>query len=107
MEVLKDIQKICQENDVQLIVVDLPFREQVEKRKFDEAYSFDLPQKYIEQFAKQNGISYLDLLPALRRSFWDEKKQLYLSNDVHLTNDGHRLVGEVVSKFFVEQERKN
>ncbi|HJZ12630.1 MAG TPA: SGNH/GDSL hydrolase family protein [Acidobacteriota bacterium] len=102
LEYLDRIRQVCDRNKIRLMIVTIPYREQVYARipigkNFDIAY----PQHFVAEFAAIHSIPYLDLLPLMRERV-TEKKDLYFVEDSHLTNEGHRVVAEILVRFFLE-----
>ena len=86
-----------------LLIVSIPYREQVYvKKESGNGYNIVLPQKYMEAYAESNDVPYLDLLPYLRRYVRNTGKDIYVADDVHFNNDGHKIVGEIISNWFKE-----
>jgi lysophospholipase L1-like esterase len=102
LEYLDRIRQFCDRNNIRLIIVTIPYREQVYAHtqagtSFDIAY----PQHFVAEFATIHSVPYLDLLPLMRERV-PEKKDLYFVEDPHLTNEGHRVVAEFLVRFFQE-----
>jgi lysophospholipase L1-like esterase len=82
-------------------IVALPYKEQALSRQlagpdFDIAF----PQAYVQIFARERGIPYLDLLPIYRESLRTRPRRLYMDGDTHLNQDGHRFTGELLADWF-------
>jgi len=102
-EEIKDIQDLCLRNNIQLLVVLLPARLDVDENARREAagslrltesqmdLNQDLKSSLISGFA-QDHVPYLDLTAYLRGS----RDQLFWNRDYHLNDKGHRLVAETV-----------
>jgi hypothetical protein len=84
-----------------LAVVAIPTREQVYARR-DAAADYDIafPQVYLQVFAREHGLPYLDLLPAFRARAREAGTRLYVRGDIHLSNEGHALAGRLVGEWF-------
>lgn len=54
-----------------------------------EAYDFQKPQRVLRAWCEENGIPVLDLFPVFQAEA--NPGQLYFSNDIHWTSEGHRL----------------
>ncbi len=103
VEELEKIRQIALKNHVKFIIVSIPFEEQVYAPQLVyENYDFHLPQKYVEDFACENNVPYLDLLPFLRSYAVVHKDSIFLKNDVHFNQEGHRIAGEKIAEFFNE-----
>lgn len=101
LEEMEKIRKFATENHIKLMIIAIPFEEQVYAPKLVyDNYDFRLPQKYIEDFSGKNNISYLDLLPFLRSYVASHKESIFLKNDVHFNEQGHQIVGKQIADFF-------
>jgi hypothetical protein len=95
------MQETLRTHGARLAIVAVPYREQVHSRvtagrDFDVAF----PQVYVQTFAREHGIPYLDLLPIFRAHVADHNRRLYLDGDIHLNQLGHRLAGEAIAEWF-------
>lgn len=82
-------------------IVAIPFREQVQSRTLaGKDFDIALPQVYVQAFARDHGIPYLDLLPVFRRHLERTGESLYIDGDIHLNQAGHRLAGEQIAEWF-------
>lgn len=86
---LSDIQFVCDENNIELIILMLPSNLEA-KLKYDAS---DLTQKVIETL-EASSISHINLLPAFQQS----EKDLFWKQDLHLNTEGHQVVAS--SLFF-------
>jgi hypothetical protein len=85
-------------NDATLLVVSIPYREQVYVEHLSsKRYDAARPQVFVEDFASRKNIGYLDLLPALRKIVQEEGLELYERGDIHFSNLGHKKAGEIIS----------
>jgi hypothetical protein len=57
------------------------------------------PQQVLWQFARDEGIVYLDVLPTLRES---RTARLYFAHDQHLTSWGHQVIAKALASFLLE-----
>lgn len=90
----------------QLAIVSIPTAEQVHAveatgRDFD----IGLPQVYLQTWARERGIPYLDLLPAFRARVAEANERLYLQGDPHWNDAGHALAGRAIASWFVRSVR--
>lgn len=89
------------QRDIRFGVVAIPYKEQVFARETTgRGYDVGLPQAWLQVFAAERGIPFLDLLPALREEAHARNARLYLPNDIHFDNEGHRILGELVAEWF-------
>ncbi len=88
-------------HQARLAVVAIPTREQVYSQRTAGA-DFDMafPQIYVQVFARERGIPYLDLLPAFRAHVREENARLYVTGDIHLNDEGHALAGGLIREWF-------
>lgn len=82
-------------------IVSLPSWEQVyavEAAGSD--FDIALPQVYVQTYARERGIPYLDLLPILRDHVARSNERLYVVGDTHWNERGHALAGEAIVRWF-------
>lgn len=92
--------RICKAHGIRFVIGSLPFSSQVYARQVaGPGYDIRFPQKYVEQFARENSIPYIDTLPAFRKFAQQTHKQLF-APDGHYNNEGHRIAGEAFVTFF-------
>jgi lysophospholipase L1-like esterase len=104
LRVLDRIRRLCQQHGVELIIIAIPFRGQVYAlHETGPGYDIALPQRHLEQYAKQEDIPYYDLLPPLRRYVIGCGELIYVENDIHFNTHGHRIVGELLSSFLADR----
>ena len=89
---LSDIQFVCDENNIELIILILPSNLET-KLKYDAS---NLTQKVIETL-EASSIQYINLLPAFQKS----EKDLFWKQDLHLNTEGHKVVASIL---FAEQQ---
>jgi len=111
IKTLDRIVKLCRDHEISLMIVAIPFEEQVYAKDIDGIddagvkYDTRLPQKYIENFSLQNEIPFLDLLPILRTYIKEQEKPIYpdtfkKGGDIHFNNHGHEIVGRYIYDWF-------
>jgi len=84
-----------------LAVAVLPTHEQVySDRLAGPDFDLSFPQIYIQLFARERGLPYLDLLPGFRAHVERTGRPLYLKGDTHLNNEGHALAGRLLGDWF-------
>jgi hypothetical protein len=108
-ELLK-IRDIARENGMQLTIVVIPTKEQVDSSKLAEVIDFfkigreqiDLtkPQRLIGKFLSQNQIDFFDLLEPL--SVAAKVQKLYFDLDSHWNVNGNRIMADLVFNRFIE-----
>ena len=103
MEALERITKLCRQNDVEFRLVSIPSMEQVNfPTELGKEFQRDLPQRYLSEFAASHVVPFLDLLPGLGLAR-DSGREMYYPADGHFNNEGHRVVGGLLSEFFAQQ----
>ena len=91
---IKNIKKFSIENNLNIKFVLLPYTYQIEKKCKKE---FLKPQIKIQKIFKENDIQLYDFTNDF--CFHEKGASLFLGFDpVHLSNDGHQLVYELISK---------
>ena len=84
---------LLDEHRAHLAFVTLPMSEQVHARAESGAdYDIGFPQAYLQVFARDRDIPYLDLLPILRSHVRGTNERLFLAGDSHLNNRRHASV---------------
>jgi lysophospholipase L1-like esterase len=97
--------RLCQEHGIRLTVVAAPFQEQVYAPRMEyPGVDFQLPQKYLEIFCRDEGIDYFDLLPGMRERAASSRDPLFISGDVHLNNAGHQATGTLLAGYFINRD---
>lgn len=97
-----------------LVVVSCPMREQVSQEWGQETldaypammnrqWDLDNPDRILVEFLEENGLPYVTLLPRFRAHYQQSGPDLYFHYDGHWTTEGHRLAGQVISEYLVEQ----
>ncbi len=103
--VLLEIQKLCAASGVELKILVIPDRYQVDPLYWDAwvkkyhlaADDFDLeaPSKHLLGFAQKHGIQLIDPLLALRAAH-EKGLQVYWSKDTHLSAQGHAIINDLL-----------
>jgi len=101
VETLTRMDSLLEEHRAHLAIVTLPTSEQVHARtETGVDYDIGFPQAYLQVFARDQDIPYLDLLPILRSHVRGTNERLFLAGDPHLNNRGHEIVGEHIADWF-------
>lgn len=88
------------EINAQLVIVAIPYEEQVYVDiKRGPNYDLNLPQLYVEKYARDHNVPYLDLLPQLREYVRRERAAIYVEGDIHFNNLGHKVVGDLIAQW--------
>ena len=102
LRTLDRIRSYLQERHVNLLIVTIPYRDQVYvKNVSGSEYDVEYPQKYVEMYAKLYDVPYLDLLPVLRDYVRETKEELYVRGDPHFNNKGHSISGQIIADWFL------
>lgn len=98
---LDRIRSRLESEGIELRIATIPFREQVYvESPTGDGYRIDRPQIFVEQYAKEHGLAYLDLLPPLREHVRNTGEDLYTPGDPHFNVQGHALAGRLVAEWF-------
>jgi len=109
---LGQLKQAADEHNATLVMVIVPAADQVYEylRPSSQTLDWEYPNRRLTEFLKKEGISYLDLLPELRRyanrqpkPALDGREDLYFPHDRHLTVKGNRLAGLLISRHLLEQ----
>ena len=101
---LEHIKKVCDENEIDLVVVMVPFPDQVLDVKLKKDLIRNKPQLILEEFCEEKDIDYVDLMFALSHH---NKENIYYIKDGHWTRIGHEIVAEEIFKNLAGEARKN
>jgi len=108
------IQNACLKNNIELIILIIPYKIQISKKFIDEyskRYGLEIPlkvlecipQKVLKNYLLKERIHYIDYTEFFRNS----NKDLYAYEDwVHLNKNGHNLIAEVLCNYILELYRK-
>jgi hypothetical protein len=96
---LDRIQRFCDSRGIKFVVVAIPFREQVTtSHPVNDVYDVRLPQSYVEEWARERGTPYLDLLPLFRNLEANTRNDVYVG-DGHWNSRGHLIGGTAIAEF--------
>jgi lysophospholipase L1-like esterase len=101
LETLDRIYHLCEKEGIRLIIAAIPFKEQV--YSLDERgknYDIHLPQRFVEEFAKERDIPYFDLLDIARNHVRKTGEDIYVVNELHFNDTGHDLIGRALVRWF-------
>jgi len=68
----------------------------------DQAWDLEMPNLMLHRILEKHDIDYVDLLPHFRANAAEDRKQLYLQNDAHWNESGHRIAADVVAAHLQE-----
>ena len=106
-EALEGVRAWCSERSVRLIVVLLPDVLQVDHELFEavleeaglprEQGDLERPRKLIADWAQEQGVELLDMTGPFREAL-DSGAAPFLYRDIHLSVEGHELVGAALAE---------
>ena len=96
LENLDKIFAFSKEKDIPIILVIFPYIFQ-----FDDINGLSIPQKIVKQYAFDNAIPVIDLLPILSEKIKVQgvKPEGYFLGELHLAPLGHEIVAEIIANF--------
>jgi lysophospholipase L1-like esterase len=107
---LNEMNLICQNNRISLIVLLLPTKEGVYSEIIKDSVHNDLLSKCIENYfkisneminyMKKNNIKYIDLLPAMKENI--NKKLYYANNDTHPNKEGNIIIAKKIYEYLIK-----
>lgn len=101
LDVLGRMHHYASDHHIQFAVAAIPHPRQVYVNEITgPGYDLRRPQIFLQEFAADRDIPYLDLMPEIRRFAREENPDVYLYHDVHFNDVGHYLVGELVYEWF-------
>ena len=65
--------------------------------------AMDKPSRLLNTYLSENGIPFVDLLPLFYDYERVESKPLYFKNDIHLNEQGHKLVAQILLKSLLNE----
>ena len=63
--------------------------------------NYSLPESFLENFQKQGGFQNIDLLTPLSQAIQHEQQDIYLPNDSHWSEAGHKIVAKSLLDFLI------
>jgi lysophospholipase L1-like esterase len=107
---IMNIRRFADEMQAELVVLIIPAKEQVSGKKWKEAYgarpSYNrrLPLERILQFLEKNNLHFINLADVFEKEIQarppgTDAEIFFYENDIHLNNEGDRLVADSVSRF--------
>jgi len=114
-KVIRSLRMEVEKYNAKFSVVIITDREQVHPTRWHEALStypamrsrewdLDKPNRLLASFLKKEGIVYFDLLPAFRDYAREHSVDLHYHYDSHWNAQGHRLAGELISKWLIAKK---
>lgn len=103
---MKELKKICIENNSDLVCIIIPTQIQVYPERWDwvcklkklvkREYDILKPNKIITEFFKENNMIFVELLPYFREKINERNINLYYKDDGHWNNTGHQMASEII-----------
>ena len=104
LESIESIRIMLASNGPKFMIANLPYQEQVYVKEMQgSGYNVERPQCYLQDYAMDNDIAYLDLLPSLRDHVRINSKKIYVTGDPHFNTSGHEIVGSLLAEWFLQQ----
>jgi hypothetical protein len=109
---LQQLKQTAEIHNARLLFVIIPTKEQVYEylRPATKGMDWEYPNRRLREFFEKEKISYLDLLPQLRKyantrakSELDPREDLYWPQDGHFNIKGNRLTALLISRYMLEQ----
>lgn len=111
LEYLRKINEVSDGASMKLFIVSIPFEQQIYSKELNGVdrngikYDVSYPQRYVEEFAMNNSIPYLDLLPPMRSYLRENNNSVYPKHlDMHFNEEGRSLIANLLFEFFKENE---
>ena len=98
---IEEMNKICLNNDCKLIIVNLPIKIQFDGSLNNEVFDQLKIKKILKNITSKNNIPLLDLHSTINNS--KNPLDYYLGWDFHLSKEGHKLVGDELYRFLVNE----
>lgn len=101
LDTLGEIADLCRGKGVPLLLVALPYKEQVASYTLrGPDFDVEVPQRYLRKYAEAHGIPYLDVLPDLRHYVRSQGRSAYVAGEGHFNGAGHAVTGEAMAIWF-------
>jgi lysophospholipase L1-like esterase len=95
-ESIRELIRLCDENDIRLLIVNIP--EMHEFKKYQFTYATD----YVRDLAQEGGVEFLDMLPAFSGH---EPESLWISlEDPHANAKAHAIMAQQIYDMIIEEE---
>jgi lysophospholipase L1-like esterase len=100
MEKIREFAEYCTETQAaSLLIVTIPhFAQVLIPDHFPPRYIVSRPQSFVEEFARENEIPYLDLLPVFHGFHQLDETPLYYYFDGHFNSLGHRVTADAIAE---------
>jgi lysophospholipase L1-like esterase len=100
--IISQLRTEVEADGAQLLVLSIPAAPQITPPKDGETWYCERPNEILNNYLEEQGIQYLDLLPAFKEYSLAGGEPLYFERDFHINVNGHHLAGELLSDFFKE-----
>ncbi|MFQ5620563.1 MAG: SGNH/GDSL hydrolase family protein [Candidatus Nanoarchaeia archaeon] len=110
--ILDAFKEEAEKRNIDLLFVIVPFREQVDDRKYNELYGninttigrWEFQQN-VTALLDQKNITYINLLPKLREV--NQNNSLYYEYDGHFRKKGYELMGNIIADYLISEPENN
>ena len=99
---VKRIKKICDENNIKLVVVIYPWTFHFTATE----PTLNIYENTFVSFCKDNNIKLINLIPIFRAVGGSNWQDLYIKGDIHFTENGNKLAGTTIGKELISEVRK-
>lgn len=100
--VVSEIQKICNENGIKLVMVALPVKLEFTEIMAREDLRAGRVARYFEKIARKHDIEFLDLYEELGKE--ERPLRMFISSEYHYTELGHRFIADKLAAYFVRNQ---
>lgn len=100
LDALEKIRAICDKEGIRLLLIIIPTREQVFKKKFlmDAKYDYRTPDRMLKSFCKVRNIAFVDFLELYEALPEATTRPFYYAQDEHWTVKGQMFAAQTLSK---------
>ena len=112
---IMDLKRQVETHGGRLVVAILPDESEVDEKRWQavlesypelrerQAQVLERPTERIARFLEDQDVDYVQLAPALRRCATESEDSLYYCYDGHFTPLAHRVVGQTIADYFVQE----
>jgi lysophospholipase L1-like esterase len=109
-EELEKLAATCRDHGVFLVLTIIPCNYQMDTEAWEKLlqtaqvdgkdYDIMQPNRFIMEWAKQNGVPCLDVAEVLNKDA--QPKRFFIPNDRHFNTEGHRVAGEAIAQWLTQ-----
>ena len=105
---IHNIHELSKSYGVPMVLLIIPFREQITHYKFTpyDYLDYGQPNHLLRDFAQREGIEVIDLLDAYDQLDLPAVAKLYFTHDLHWTELGHQHAAALIAEYFKKQLAK-